>query len=431
MLQLQKYLNDRQMKRSIMNNNEMQGNEESLVKKQFEVAAKLYEEYEYYCALLVYNEILSCVSDQASMSYIYDKRSIIFMDFGLYAECLNNINHAEERNIKYDLSERREFCLRAIAMQGGQSLVVPKLELTYPANPQMPFIANCLKQMPTTFNGRHIYTDKNLKPGDIICIEDLFFGTMQYNHPPYHFNERQPCLVRCYHCFKFNNLDLIPCNFCNFAMFCSNKCREEAKEKYHKYECVINTVIPGVQNLVRKMRTFFMSLHLYNGDIYAMRSAFEGIVDNTHSVFDHDLSEPNAIDRDRQLMKIFHSCTSPKFNIYSAMFKNIFKSHRELARMWHGNEYFIVKFILRHADNLRDYGQVILENNASISTLCEDPPLFETGRKIIGIGYYPFSSLLKHSLMPNVTRSSTRTHQLVLTVCRPIKKGELLFDDYK
>lgn len=430
MLQLQRYMNERQVKRSIMNNNEMRGNERKLVKKQFKVAGRLYAKKEYVSALMVYNEILSCVDDQDSLGYVYNRRSIIFKDFELYAECLNNINLAEERNIKYDLSERRELCLRAIAMQGDQSLVGPELALSYPANPKMPFVADCLKLMFCTVYGRTVYTDKDLKPGDIICIENLFFATMPHNYPFYHYNERNCSLQRCYHCLKFNNLDLIPCFYCNFAMFCSIKCREEAFVKYHKYECAINNAIPGVQNIVRKMRTFFMSLYLYFGDINAMRSDFEGIGTEMQSVFDYDLSKPSVINRDRRLMKIFHSCKTPRVNRYSAIFKNIFSSSPALARMWHGNEYFIVKFILRHADNLRDYGQVILDNSP-ILPMFNDPPFIEPVRQIIGVGYFPFSSLLKHSMIPNVSRRTTQTHQLVLTVCRHIKKGEMLFDDYK
>ena len=41
----------------------------------------------------------------------------------------------------------------------------------------------------------------------------------------------------CDHCHHQLNLTLVPCNHCSEVAYCSQHCRSEARQSYHKYEC--------------------------------------------------------------------------------------------------------------------------------------------------------------------------------------------------
>lgn len=76
--------------------------------------------------------------------------------------------------------------------------------------------------------GRYLVCNKDLKPGDVIYIEKPY--TQILSHKKIH--------AYCSHCFceTWSN---IPCDQCSWVMFCSEKCKKSAWDKYHKYECSI------------------------------------------------------------------------------------------------------------------------------------------------------------------------------------------------
>jgi SET domain-containing protein len=47
-----------------------------------------------------------------------------------------------------------------------------------------------------------------------------------------------------------------------------------------------------------------------------------------------------------------------------------------------------------------------------------------------GVGTFLVSNLVNHSCLPNVDKSFHQTTNIALRVCRPIKKGEQIFDSY-
>lgn len=76
--------------------------------------------------------------------------------------------------------------------------------------------------------GRHLVAATDIKPGEVIYIEKpyvQFVNTGSKN-------------AYCSHCFA-TVWDNIPCDYCNWAMFCSEKCKKEAWEKYHDIECFV------------------------------------------------------------------------------------------------------------------------------------------------------------------------------------------------
>lgn len=437
MLQCQKFTSKRRTIKHALNNSSKIEPEIPMLCYHFQKADMFQQMNSNFDALLCWNELLAKLAPfDAGFNFIYCKRSMIYKECKLFKESLNNIMLAESFNTKDDFTEHKQFCQLAIQEQNQTECVDEKkyFELSYAANPMMPFTIDCLKFKHSDIYGNHIITDQDLKQGDIICIENLFFGTMSNNADGYNtLIENNTCYQRCHHCFKFNNMDLIPCMRCTNAMFCSIICRDESFKIYHKYECFINTKIADVENILRKMRSFFVTLYLYNGNINEMKTTFGARGPRVQTVFDYNLGNPKSPNYYRNLMSIFYSCkSSPKCKSVPII-DRIFNCHPDLAVIWKGNETFIVELLCRLVDNLREHGQVMLQWPANTTQIIAKSSEKSNivSRKIIGVGYYPFVGLFNHSCFPNVNRHINQNNQMVLAVCRPIKKGEQLFDDYK
>lgn len=127
-----------------------------------------------------------------------------------YFEALENFNrcllNAEEN------SEVAK-CAREQRIKVFQSIDKRKLcenpwkffTLTYPSHENLPFVIDCLKVKNDENFGRFVYTTQNLRPGDIIAIEEPFFKFLipSARH------------LRCANCLKSNKMDLMPSQLCS------------------------------------------------------------------------------------------------------------------------------------------------------------------------------------------------------------------------
>lgn len=75
--------------------------------------------------------------------------------------------------------------------------------------------------------GNHLIATKDIKPGEVIFIEKPYLSTYNYEQKYVYCSQ---CSVFCW--------AMIPCESCNFCMFCSEKCRKEAWNQYHNYQCI-------------------------------------------------------------------------------------------------------------------------------------------------------------------------------------------------
>ena len=79
------------------------------------------------------------------------------------------------------------------------------LKLLQPAHKKIPFISDSLQVLENDLFGRYIATTKDLKPGDIVVMEEPFYKVLD---PKIHF-------ARCQICLKQNLLNLFPCGKCS------------------------------------------------------------------------------------------------------------------------------------------------------------------------------------------------------------------------
>ncbi|KAF4521263.1 hypothetical protein B566_EDAN008466 [Ephemera danica] len=90
--------------------------------------------------------------------------------------------------------------------------------------------------------GRKVVANRDIKIGDILLVENFFGSTIMLDHIPTYCSF---CIKRCY--------NLLPCPNCPYVMYCSEKCRTEAKELYHREEC------PALCKLLAVEKTFIIT----------------------------------------------------------------------------------------------------------------------------------------------------------------------------
>lgn len=173
-------------------------------------------------ALLLFNQSLS-ISEPGSvtMSLAYGNRSAVYFRTTNYENCLNNIELARQNNYPeekiHKLDERASLCCDLLKKNKSKKSEDNRwtfFKLSYPSNPKIPFIIDCLELTKGKKNINSVKTNKNLKFGDIVSIESPFYSIV---------NESSMYL-KCANCFTSNLMDLIPCKRCKTSEYsCLNQ----------------------------------------------------------------------------------------------------------------------------------------------------------------------------------------------------------------
>lgn len=164
-------------------------------------------QFKVYEALAEYNKSL-CYAEPGSVdiSLTFERRSEAFFLVAQYEKSLKNIKAAKEHGCPSDtvdkLNECEERCKKTMEDQVllPDSVLHDFLKLTYASNEKIPFIVDCLKLREDEKNGRYIITTRDLKPGDVIAIEETSLTFINPN----------AVFTRCFNCLKSNMLDLFP-----------------------------------------------------------------------------------------------------------------------------------------------------------------------------------------------------------------------------
>ena len=200
---------------------------------------------------------------------------------------------------------------------------------------------------------------------------------------------------------------------------------------YHKYECYINSVFKDVAEIVREMRSFFYALYLFEDNIDDLKTFMLSRSDVKKSVFDYNLTGSNSRDNARNLLHCIDSLDVPKYQIDRSVYKLIFLCHPMLYEMWETNELFIMSFISHHVAITRFYAQRIFKWPGNASKIMEQNCSSRDIRNRVGGAVYCFSSLIKHSCVPNIARHINSKNGMNLVVVRPINKGQQIFVSYR
>lgn len=340
-----------------------------------------------------------------------------------YQICVENIALAKSAGyptrLMDKLNKRKADCLDQI--RNSNDVVnsnqhqdeEPKLSL--PPHPQIPFIVDCLEMKTSLEQGRHIVTNQDLKPGQIVAVEDAYLSSLHEA-----FNYR-----RCMHCLKDNMLSLIPCVSCTNSMFCSQTCLTAA-EDFHEFECPISDFLMEFEQTRVVLRLVIRAIQSFDSIDDLMQLMLEPASVTTFS-FDHN-NELTAKQRYHQVHSLLtnedqQSDMDMIFgSIYATLLYSKLLEHTSVKDMLSFDESEAARVALAE---LVHHSFLIVRQNCHM-LLTFDAKKSEN----IGGGIYPFASLINHSCSPNIFRISSGTRN-VFVVLRVIKKGEQLVDCYR
>lgn len=390
---------------------------------------KYYAERSFFDALVKYNESLChATPGSEAVGLAFANRSAVFFEMKLFERCSQNIAQAKENCYPEKsfavLDKRADRCIEQMSL-GNEARKDENpfdfIKLSYDANPKLPFVADCLELKKSDKFGRYIVTNRDLQVGDVVAIEKPHFKIIKSDsryESCQQFNKYQ----RCAYCLKSNLMDLIPCQICSSTMFCDEKCQQEALRAFHAYEC------PIIERLLRSgimqlpIRTFFSALSIFDGSIDELMMFLSNNKNSAACVYDFDFSTTNQSSTAKSfLLSLYCLANSGKVCLSDSP-EALLKNHPQLGNVWRSHEEFIRKFI----QNVLQVGDSNFHGICGWSLKKYENQF----PQMIGIGCYPFISLVNHGCAPNVNRIYIENKMLLL-VERPIKKGEQLFDCYK
>lgn len=386
-------------------------------------------------ALIRLNESLCYAPNDSNMlARIYAYRAKIYFNMRLLEASMENVNYATEYggstiDSNLELDRVRTKCLNAL-MNGTDiqsfELKVPEPLLSYTAHENIPFIADCIQLNMNKMYGRHLITNRDLKPGDVIMVEKPFAPVI----------DPDAIYQKCYNCLSFNFYNLIPCPDCNGAMFCSRQCYQVSVQKSHQYECVIMQKLKKWFNgeAMVAFKLILLALHAFP-DLNDLKNLSKAVNSSMENQFSFDFTHADnytifkticsltTIENDRNIEDLFK-----KSQIAAVMYELLMQHETIKTKVVNGSHESLIKELLHR-----------FLQTTTINTFpmwCEKEMVqkscSESNVTDFGIATYPLSSFLSHSCAPNVRKARAGpNHEIMLIfVMRPIKAGDKICDCY-
>lgn len=383
-----------------------------------------YKQKHYFDALLSYNESICFAKNHSEksehLSIAYANRSAIYYDLELYDICLHNIQLAKDcgypERLLSKLVKREADCWEFMKKRKSQKRSMPTIELSHLPHEKVPYISNCLALKESENFGRFIVTTKELIPGQIVALEDSFFNILL---PEYRYQ-------KCANCLQENQLNLIPCDECTAAMFCSDDCMEKAKKNFHQFECPFIDYLFEIFNKIHlcAIRTTIRAFLCFS--TVDQLCEFVNNVDDENSI--NVFTVDNSLPATENYLPVHTLATNQELRSTADLFGRAVTAA-------------VANYQLIRVSPFRD----MLETNVAKSTLqrllfrhLQTSPTNFHSLDMIKVGgeeetycsgAYPFCSLLNHSCDPNILRITYGT-KMALYVLRTIKVGEELLDNY-
>jgi hypothetical protein len=341
----------------------------------FYVQARIFD------AIYAYNMAAAFAESDEDRALAYGNRSAAYLVAGKHAECLKSIKLARESGYPHDkiekLNDRQRKCEEAIEHDDENNPVDEfrsYIRLSHPASDKIPWMVDCLELRPMDNGSRGVFTTRDLKAGDIICIEDL---QLQIITAPRFYKY-------CNFCAKVSMMNLIPCLKTASFMFCNIECRDK-----------FSTCFDFKSQLYSELEFLFRKVETAVGGPAKLDAM---LAENSSvTVFDFDFSKPNDSGYWLDTYRCFLSAQSPRLGYFD----------------WPGCE----RFDRRTRELIKVISGKLMHN--SIKT-------FSTYLEGAKQGFSTLRAVLGNSCVPNV-EAFFDENKTVIYVKRPVKAGEELF----
>lgn len=268
-------------------------------------------------ALTLYTQSIALAPyPSRQLALAYANRSAVLYELGLYSECIQDIDRAlasnypddrkgklyirktqcliilKDRTAKY-MIKKTQYCINEITSEPNKLKLQTKLDelrqkteqKSFQCNPakqaesknkSLPVIKSYSNEIPCASdavalkydenNGRHVVATRNIDAGEVIVVEKPYSLLL--------LSENR--LTHCSNCLK-NSWTAIPCKYCTYAMYCSEKCRDIEWIKCHDVECSFFSIMARREFC----STDFLSLRLTvlavreAGSIHELRTMLE------------------------------------------------------------------------------------------------------------------------------------------------------------
>ncbi|XP_030761785.1 histone-lysine N-methyltransferase SMYD3-like [Sitophilus oryzae] len=359
-----------------------------------EEGAKMLRQKKYQKAILAFTEsIANAEPGSEYLGLAYGGRSEVLFERGYYKECLRDIQRAKENNYPAEMIGKLED-RKAQAEHNLPNQETQKYHENLPnipnINPKIPCASDSIEIQSNSESGKQVVAIKDIPAGEIIAIEQPYVVAVGIG-PSQKYLHCHECLELCY--------NLIPCQKCRTALYCSEECQSRAFEEYHYSECdlcqydfieqiSVKTVLRGVKESASNGTQF-------DGTVYRS-DRFE------------EVQEIETNKEKRTVREFFEAANEACIYTYFLKKYSDFFTKTGLSEER-------LKELLFH--------QYLSTSSSKISVEKTKKSSVNTEFHVMGDALYPFASLLKHDCYANLTTSFFGS-SLVLRAAKDIKKGE-------
>lgn len=366
-------------------------------------------------------------------------RSAVFSILKMYKECLEDIKEVMSRkcpdNLVQKLTKRSALCEQALSKQcdkndDNDDKVKSIFTLQGPNNERYVCASSKLDVIFTKEMGRHVVAKEDINVGEVLALEDPYLTLLM----------KPQILATCSFCLS-RSPNLMPCESCCFALYCSKDCKERALKEYHEIECPLMATLVHMDftklellalRIVIRARTdhanwkkLFHTIKLAEANI---NSEFQGHVKvNGNWIYDSKYYESihtlaSNIEK-RSISDIFQK------SVTAAVLLKFLKDNTGFLNVAQDEDSAKVRKLV--AGMLLHHCMTSPTNMHGISATAQTSAGHYTSHTSIASASYAFLSLLNHACSPNVVRfSKLGTGVMALFALRPIDKGMQLYDNY-
>ncbi|XP_014222568.1 SET and MYND domain-containing protein 4-like [Trichogramma pretiosum] len=412
-------------------------------------------------------------SNSLQMALAYSNRSALLYHCGKYVDCMLDIERAMRYEplcikIKKKLIDRKVMCLKYFDGEVFDRLTANDESSTKDAD-RIEMLTKLLEKSKledqklvsqklvestdkvaikynATF-GRHLVATKNIEPGEIIFVQKPYVS---------HLNVRTP-YSQCCNCLSYA-YSSIPCENCNWFVFCSEKCKVDALENSHPIECSIVPYILHFLGVIQQqvdeklsfdglsIKAFLKYLKIHGNNLEKLSKELE-IIENSKDERCKGFIKNGKIEIDdfRSLFSLTHEypvTEMRRFIIFASVtlvclmkFTNIFGKVEPFPNLQavanlDSRAVFVGALLLRLVQIISINSHVVMNSNdnckyGSSMTKCRAELTC-----IRGVSITPLASLINHSCNPNARRCFGKNQEFILYAIQPIKKNYQIFDCY-
>ncbi|XP_055297207.1 uncharacterized protein LOC129565909 [Sitodiplosis mosellana] len=362
-------------------------------------------------AMEMYNASLRYAENGSkNISLAYANRSACFLKMKRYNECLIDVELAKEAGYPVDLmpklDRRKEDCLKGMAEGGAPVKFEPKLD--FKPDEHFPCMANVLKINRDDGGEFTVIAKEDIDVGQTVILEKAFIAYvfMLYGW-------------KCNVCLK-EHVNLMPCEKCTSAMFCSKECQGNS---LHKYECGLRECNDSQMNgsIMRVVRSCLMAI-----DMFSTIDELINFVE--HSLKSDPYQTPTVLSDAKSQYKIFMNLPlGPDSTIPQNISCIVFEVYRMLLNIPHVKAMFSSEKSRRFLMHLIGHHYYILEHNSTgaLGHVSNNPMVTQSDPIFISTQVGLITRFFRHSCAPNLFVSTFHGNTVITTV-RPIKKGDQL-----